>query len=145
MHTNMSVTDVGRHALPPTVHNEGHSPFCSGSPSVNTILSQWASPPCPRPLVPCHISFLIRFGTKCGTECVGEGEKSETRRMEGEQICRTAWRPAWGHACHGSFHPSHLLAAAYVRKSTYCTWASAELRRVGGGRETGAPQASAPL
>lgn len=51
IHTNMSETDVGCHARPPTVHNEGHSPFCSGSPTVNTILSHWASfpPPCALP------------------------------------------------------------------------------------------------
>lgn len=78
IHTNMSVTDVGRHVLPPTVHNEGHSPFCSGSPTVNTILSQCP----PHPIVPCHISFLIQSGAKCGTECVEEGEESETRRMK---------------------------------------------------------------
>ena len=73
-HTNMSETDVGCHARPPTVHNEGHSPFCSGSPTVNTILSHWASfpPPfVPSPLSvprfsPLHISLSIHFGAKGG-------------------------------------------------------------------------------
>lgn len=142
IHTNTSETDVGCHAWPPTVHNEGHSPFCSRSLTVNTILSHWASfiPPCCPPSYLCFFSCSSIFrsqsslGQKEDCEFVEWDERGTEREREWqrEQICRTAWRPAWGHACHFSFHPSHLLAVAYVHTSAYCTWASAELRWVGG-------------
>ncbi len=154
IHTNMSETDVGCHARPPTVHNEGHSPFCSGSPTVNTILSHWASfpPPCALPTICPSFSLPSTFLSQSSlgqrsTECIEERARERERERERdkkwteggrerrrEQICRTAWRAAWGHACHFSFHPSRLLAGAYVHKSAYCTWASAELHWVGGGR-----------
>lgn len=153
VHANMSETDVGCHARPPTVHNEGHSPFCSGSPTVNTILSHWASfPPPLRPpflSIPLfHFSSSIQFGAKEDEKRESEREiKSESRERQREQIC-AACGPAWGRACHFSFHPTRRLAGACVHKSAYCTWASAELHWVGGCRGGGggaAPQASAPL
>lgn len=57
------------------------------------------------PLTPSHFpfSFSIQFGAK--------GEAGEKRNRS---ICRTAWRAAWGRACHFYFHPSRLLAGAYA-------------------------------
>lgn len=138
------------HAWPPTVHNEGHSLLRSGSPTVNTILSHWASfpPLCALPCI-CPSFFSPFFHIFFISSVWGEAELSVStreskrgrdknwivrgRERQREQICRTAWRPAWGHACHFSFHPSRLLAGAYAHKSAYCTWASAELRWAGGG------------
>lgn len=77
------------------------------------------------PLVPSLLSvplfslfniffFWIHFGAKEDWVC--ENRERERKWIERgrvwrrEQICRTAWRPAWGHACHFSFHPSYLLA-----------------------------------
>jgi len=92
-----------------------------------------------------HISFSPFLVKKDRLRVTETARDKKKKKWEGEwrreQICRTAWRPAWGHACHFSFHPSRLLAGAYAHKSAYCTWASAELRWVGGG----SPQASAPL
>lgn len=69
----MSETDEGCHMWPPTVHNEGHSPVCSGSPTVNTILSHWASfpPPCALvstrpPFLSLSHTFLSSVGAKGG-------------------------------------------------------------------------------
>lgn len=82
----------------------------------------------------------VQFGVKQNLVCRQERARGRDknwivrgRERQREQICRTAWRPAWGHACHFSFHPSRLLAGAYAHKSAYCTWASAELRWAGGG------------
>lgn len=90
LHTNMSETDVGCHARPPTVHNERHSPFCSGSPTVNTILSHWVSfpPPCALPSIcPSFLSvqlffFSIHFGAKEDWVCEERERKSELREEE---------------------------------------------------------------
>lgn len=92
---------MGCHTRPLTVHNEGHSPFCSGSPTVKTILSHWAYFP-PSHTLP--LPFFL-FNPVWGKRRSGGKEK---------QICRTAWRAAWGRACHFYFHPSRLLAGAYA-------------------------------
>lgn len=114
----MSETDAGCHVRPPTAHNEGHPPFCSGSPTVSTIPSHWASFPPPR----APATFLPRSSLgQRSAERVEKGEKMMIKKKVvsgesrgGEQIHGTAWRPAWGHACHFSFHPFSLLAPAYT-------------------------------
>lgn len=116
----MSETDAGCHMRPPTAHNEGHPPFCSGSPTVSTIPSHWASFPPPR----APATFLSRSSLgQRSAERVEKREKMMIKKKKeasgesggGEQIHGTAWRPAWGHACHFSFHPFSLLAPAYAR------------------------------
>lgn len=93
VHTNMSETDAGCHARPPTVHNERHSPFCSGSPTVNTILSHWASFP---PLVPSLLSvplfslFNISFSIHFGATVERLRGKSESRWWESDGGSRSA-------------------------------------------------------
>ena len=79
------------------------------------------------------IILSVQFWVK---KCIGvDSARSKVRGREWrrEQICRTAWRPVWGHACHFSFHPSPPLAGARAHKSAYCTWASVELCWVGVG------------
>lgn len=105
-HTNKSETDVSCHAWPPTVHNEGHSLLRSGSPTVNTVLSHWASFP-PLCALPCicpsffsplfHIFFSVQFGVKQNLVCrqerareggikieLWEGESGEGSRSAGQ-------------------------------------------------------------
>lgn len=166
IHTNMSETDVGCHARPPTVHNEGHSPFCSGSPTVNTILSHWASFPPPLCTLPSiclfffHISFSpIQFGAKRRTERAEERKseriyiykkkKSESREQQlGADLqdsLETSVRPCLSlfllpiSSTGGSLCAQERLLYLGICGAPLGGW-------VEGGRVSeGAPQASAPL
>jgi len=149
-HTNMNETDVGCHAWPPSVHNEGHSPFCSGSPTVNTIHSHWASfPPPPRALPSiCPLFFLSSiFLSSLGqrrTECVDVWARERGRGGGRERAdLQDSLETSVG---------AMLVTPPSTGGGPMCTralavppWASAELHQVGEGEGGGAPRASAPL
>lgn len=79
----MSETDAGCHMRPPTAHNEGHPPFCSGSPTVSTIPSHWASFPPPR----APATFLSR--SSLGQRSAERVEKREKMMIKKK---RSKWR-----------------------------------------------------
>lgn len=150
VHTNMSETDAGCHARPPTVHNERHSPFCSGSPTVNTILSHWASSPpsCP----PFYLSLFSLCSTFLSQSTLEQpwsdwGEKVKVdgeRATEGadpQDSLETSVGP-----CSSLLHapvPSTCRGSCAQERLLYLGICAALL---GGWREGGeAPQASAPL